>query len=147
MRPTGIHLDVEPHTFDNWSTEKQKLTKQYLEMLGIISTYCKDQNYKLSVSIPLHYGAEVVDKILVLVDEVYFMCYENVKTSYIERKIIPFLDFGKDKIVLALRTEDFNGRVEMEEKISELRELTSIKKFAYHDLRRMISFDRKNIEK
>jgi hypothetical protein len=146
-RPIGVHLDVEPHTFENWSTEKAKLTKKYLEMLGAISTYCKDMGYKLSVSIPLHYGAETVDKIFMQVDEVYFMCYENVKSSYIEKKILPYKDFAKNKIVLAFRTEDFANRVEMEEKINEIRKLTSIKKFAYHDLRRIISFDRKNIEK
>ena len=147
LTPAGIHLDVEPHTFDEWATEKQKLIKQYLEMLGKISTYCKDYNLKLSVSIPLHYGEEVVDKIFGLVDEVYFMCYENVKTDYLERKILPYKDFAKDKIILAFRTEDFANRVEMEEKINEVRTQTNITKFAYHDLRRMLTFDRLNIEK
>lgn len=146
-KPVGIHLDVEPHTFDNWSTEKAKLSKMYLEMLGQISQYCKDYDYKLSVSIPLHYGPELVDNIFERVDEVYFMCYENVKSTYIERKITPYLDYAKDKIVLAFRTEDFENRVEMEDKIKDVSKLTSIKKFAYHDLRRIISFDRVNIEK
>ena len=146
-KPVGIHLDVEPHTFDNWSTEKPKLTKLYLEMVGQISQYCKDYDYTLSVSIPLHYGPEIVDAIFNKVDEVYFMCYENVKSSYIEKKITPYLDYAKDKVVLAFRTEDFENRIEMEEKINDIRKLTSVKKFAYHDLRRIISFDRVNIEK
>ena len=145
--PYGIHLDVEPHTFDEWDTERQRLIKQYLEMLGKASTYCKDRSIKLSVSIPLHYSEDVVDQILKLVDKVYFMCYENVNTDYIDRKVTPFIDNAKEKIVLAFRTEDFANRMEMEEKINELRKQTSIKAFAYHDLDRMISFDRVNIEK
>lgn len=147
LNPKGVHLDVEPHTFDEWATEKAKLSNMYISMLGKISTYCKDHQYKLSVSIPLHYGQEIVDQIFSMTDEVYFMCYENVKADYIDRKITPYKDFAKDKIVLAFRTEDFLNRVEMEDKISEISQLTNLKKFAYHDLRRIISFDRANIEK
>jgi hypothetical protein len=147
VQPTGIHVDIEPHTFDEWPTEKAKLLSQYLEMMGKISTFCDDHKLQLSVSIPLHYGEEVIDKLLVICDHIYFMCYENVKTSYIVNKVKPFLDNGKDKLVLALRTEDFANRIEMEHKIKELQEQTSLSSFAYHDLRRMISFDKKNIEK
>lgn len=147
IKPSGIHIDIEPHTFDEWSTEKQKLISQYLEMMGKISTYCKEHDLKLGVSVPLHYGQEVIDKLLKLCDEIYFMCYENVKSDYIERKVKPYLDNGKKKLVLAFRTEDFSNRIEMENKIKEMQKLTSLDAFAYHDLRRIISFDQKNIEK
>ena len=80
------------------------------------------------------------------VDEIYFMCYENVKTDYLVNKLTTYTDDGLDKIVVALRTEDFASRVELEDKITEIEKLTGIKKFAYHDLRRMISFDRKSVE-
>ena len=115
--------------------------------MGKISTYCNAHELKLAVSIPVHYGQKVVDKLLAITDEIYFRCYENVKTSYIVNKVKPFIDNGKDKIVLALRTEDFANRIEMEDKIKELKTLTSVNAFAYHDLRRMVSFDRTNIEK
>lgn len=146
-KPTGIHLDVEPHTFEDWSTEKPKLTAMYLEMVGKASTYCRDNEMELSVSIPLHYGEEVVDQLLELCDYIYFMCYENVKTSYIDKKVTPFIDNGKDQIVLAFRTEDFNNRIELEDKIKEVEAQTAISAFAYHDLRRLVAFDRVNIEK
>ncbi|MCB9223390.1 MAG: hypothetical protein H6582_04350 [Crocinitomicaceae bacterium] len=147
FEPKGIHLDVEPHTFEDWATEKPKLIKMYLEMIGKAKTYCKDNNLEFSVSIPLHYGEEVVDQLLEACDYVYFMCYENTKTDYIDKKITPYIDNGKDQIVLAFRTEDFNNRIEMEDKIKEVEALTSIDAFAYHDLRRLITFDRVNIEK
>ncbi|MEX1003004.1 MAG: hypothetical protein WDZ35_12875 [Crocinitomicaceae bacterium] len=146
-QPSGIHLDVEPHTFDEWPAEKQRLIKQYLEMLGKASTYCKERDIKLTVSIPLHYSEDVIDQIFQLTDHVYFMCYENVDVAYIQRKILPYIDNAKEKIVLAFRTEDFNNRMEMEEKINEVKAQTSITSFAYHDLNRLISFDRENIEK
>jgi len=146
VKPKGIHLDVEPHTFENWGIEKQKLLNQYVEMVGKVSTYCDANNLELEVSIPLYYGPEVVDKLLALVDRIYFMCYENVKTEYLVNKLTTYIDNGRDKIVVALRTEDFVNRIEMEAKIKEIEKQTGIIKFAYHDLRRMISFDRKSIE-
>lgn len=146
FKPKGIHLDVEPHTFDEWGTEKQRLLNLYLKMVGKISTWCKQKDIKLAVSIPPTYGADVVDNLIPLVDEIYFMCYENVKTEYLVNKLITYVDDAKDKMVIALRTEDFINRIEMENKIKELESQTGIKKFAYHDLRRMILFDRKSIE-
>jgi hypothetical protein len=146
FRPAGIHLDVEPHTFEEWASEKQRLINQYLKLVGKVSTYCKSNDYKLTISIPLHYGAEVIDNLLGTVDEIYFMCYENVKTDYLVNKLTTYTDDGLNKIVVALRTEDFASRVELEDKITEIEKLTGIKKFAYHDLRRMISFDRKSVE-
>lgn len=146
FKPKGIHLDIEPHTFAEWATEKQRLTNQYLEFVGKISTYCKDNDLELAVSIPLHYGPEVVDQLLGMVDQVYFMCYENVKIDYLVNKLTTYTDNGLEKLVVALRTEDFANRTEMEEKITEIEKRTGIVNFAYHDLRRMIAFDRKSIE-
>ena len=146
ITPKGIHLDIEPHTFDNWATEKQILLNQYIEYVGKVSTVCKAKKLELSISIPLYYGPEAVDKLLVLVDYIYFMCYENIKTDYLVNKLTTYIDNGKDKIVVALRTEDFVNRIEMEAKIKEIEKLTGITRFAYHDLRRMVAFDRKSIE-
>ena len=146
FKPKGIHLDIEPHTFPEWATEKQKLINQYLECVGKISTYCKENNLALAVSIPLHYGPEVVDQLIVMTDQIYFMCYENVKTEYLVNKLTTYTDSGLKKIVVALRTEDFENRVAMEAKITEIEQKTGITNFAYHDLRRMIAFDRKSIE-
>lgn len=144
--PKGIHLDIEPHTFDNWPAEKQVLLNQYLEFVGKASTFCKSKNLELAVSIPPNYGPEVVDKLFALVDKIYFMCYENVKTEYLVNKLVTYTDNNISKMVVAFRTEDFANRIEMEAKIKEIESLTAITEFAYHDLRRMVAFDRKSIE-
>ena len=146
FKPKGIHLDIEPHTFDNWSADKQNLLNQYTDFVGKVSTYCKAKDLELAVSIPPNYNPEVVDKLLGLVDHIYFMCYENVKTEYLVAKLTTYVDNGLGQVVVAFRTEDFANRVEMEAKISDIEKQTGITQFAYHDLRRMISFDRKSIE-
>jgi hypothetical protein len=146
-QPDGIHLDIEPHTFPEWKTNKQETVNQYLEMVGKASTFCREQKLELAVSIPLHYGKEVIDKLFVLCDHVYFMCYENIDTDYILKKVVPFVDNSKDQITLAFRQEDFANRIEMEEKINLIESKTELKSYAYHDLRRMIEWDRHAIRK
>ena len=50
---------------------------------------------------------------------------------------------NKEKVVIALRTEDFINRLEMEDKIDVLQDSLKVNEFAYHDLQRIISFDKK----
>lgn len=142
----GIHLDIEPHTFEDWASDKQILQNQYVELVGKVSTFCKENGFALSISIPLHYGQETIDKLFPKVDAVYFMCYENVKTDYLIKKVTPFVDNASDKIVLAFRTEDFENRIGLEEKLQEIATRTHLRSFAYHDLRRMVEFDMQSIK-
>jgi len=143
----GVHLDIEPHTFETWKTDRMKLLNRYIELIGYVSSYCKNNNLLLEISIPLYYNPDVVDKLFKKVDRIYFMAYENVKNEYIERKIKTFSDFAKDKITIALRTEDFNNRIEMENKMDTLEYITNIHNFTYHDLGRLIQMDKDNIKK
>jgi hypothetical protein len=143
----GLHLDIEPHTFKNWKTERMKLLNRYADLVGLVSTYCKENNLELDISIPLYYNPEIIDKLLNKVDHIYFMAYENIKDEYINRKINPFTDFAQSKLVIALRTEDFSNRIEMEHKMDTLENITNIHNFAYHDLGRLIQMDKDNIKK
>jgi hypothetical protein len=102
---------------------------------------------ELDISIPLYYNPEIIDKLLNKVDHIYFMAYENIKDEYINRKINPFTDFAQSKLVIALRTEDFSNRIEMEHKMDTLENITNIHNFAYHDLGRLIQMDKDNIKK
>jgi hypothetical protein len=143
----GVHLDIEPHTFDNWGTDRMKLLNAYVVLVGEASTYCKEHDLKLEISIPLHYNPEIIDKLFGVVDKIYFMSYENVSNKYIYRKIQNYVDSNQDKIEIALRTEDFKNRIEMENKIDTLAKITNVQNFTYHDLRRLIKLDRDNLNK
>lgn len=140
---TGIHLDIEPHTFDNWEKDRRKLLNKYVVLVAEVSRFCKKNNLKLEISVPKHYDPFIMDQLFQLVDKVYFMCYENVDTDFLVRKISPFMEKNGAKIVIALRTEDFNNRLEMENKIDELQDRLDLDEFAYHDLQRIISFDKR----
>lgn len=142
--PVGIHLDIEPHTFENWETDRRDLLNKYVILVAEVSRFCKANNLKLEISVPKHYDEFIMDQLFQLVDKVYFMCYENVDTDFLVRKLSPFVEKNKDKVVIALRTEDFANRLDMENKIDELQEKLKITEFAYHDLQRIVSFDKRD---
>jgi hypothetical protein len=134
----GLHLDVEPHTFPDWDTNKEYYLNEYVNMVKIAKIYCIQNKLTLSISIPLHYPKESIEQLFELVDFVYFMCYENVKTDYIVRKTE---GYDATKTIIALRTEDFGSISDLNNKIDELANLVVVKGFVIHDLGRLIQLD------
>lgn len=143
---TTIHIDYEPHTFANWKEKKDDYMAQYLKSLEKARQFCNEKHMKLIIDIPLHYDEKFVKDLIALCDNVCFMAYENVKTSYINNKLQPYLT-TKDKISIALRTNDFTSRSALEEAINELSGLTGINNYYLHDLTRCIAWDEKAVEK
>ena len=145
----GYHLDVEPHALKEWKLSQENkdiLLNKYIDLLKRSSKLLHSKGLKLTVSIPLHFPVEVVEQIYDLVDGVHFMCYENVGIDYLVRKLTPFKELN-DKTNIALRTEDFSSRKEMEELGALLVQLTGCKNLTYHDLNRMIELDKKELKR
>ncbi len=141
---SSLNLDVEPHTQDDWHENKPAYMKKYHALVAEARAYCDTKDWQLSVSIPTHYPKEDIDKIYTQVDRVYFMCYENVKTEFIVRKtnIYP-----KEKTFIALRTNDFNNRLEMGNKFKELNLNTNVAGYLVHDLGSLLEFDTNSLNK
>jgi hypothetical protein len=135
---SGIHLDVEPHTISDWDTNKEAYLVKYVTMVNEAKKFCDQHKLTLSVSVPLNYPKETLDQVYATVDVVYFMCYENVKTDYIIRKIS---GYEESKTIIALRIEDFNTANELYAKIDELANLVSVKGYIIHDLGRLIKLN------
>lgn len=133
----GIHLDIEPHTFADWNANKEVYIEKYLIMVNEAKNYCEQKKISLSLSVPLHYPKALLDILYTKVDNIYFMCYENIKTDYILRKIE---GFDESKTIIALRTEDFKTSADLYSKIDELSNLVSVKGYIIHDLGRLIQF-------
>lgn len=141
---SAIHLDVEPHTQDDWHEKKPEYLKKYHALLVEANKFCEKNGLKLGVSIPTHYPEEDIFKIFEAVDRVYFMCYENVKTDFIVRKT---MKYPTEKKYIALRTNDFKNRLEMEQKFIELNQKTKTAGYVVHDLGSMLEFDTNSINK
>lgn len=141
---TSVHIDYEPHTLSDWDTQKANYLANYIAVLKKTKEYCKEKYLKLNIDIPLHYDQKAVNEMIEICDNVCFMAYENVKSTYIRDKVAPYEN--KSKISIALRTNDFTSRAALEEKINELSQLTGITNFYIHDLTRCITWDEKAVE-
>ena len=137
----SIHLDIEPHTFDDFKTNQASYFAKYIQVLSDADAFCKKQNLQLEVSIPLSYPDDVLDKIFSVCNKVYLMAYENIDPDFIARKCEEEMKRGKSKIVLALRTKDFENRAQMEEHFKKL----GIKNIAYHDYETLLELDKKAV--
>jgi hypothetical protein len=140
---SAIHLDVEPHVNKDWHENKASYLIKYHALIAEASSFCKANNIKLGVSIPTHYPEDDIRKIFDSVDRVYFMCYENVKTDFIARKTNKY---DSSKTYIALRTNDFENRLEMENKFSELVPLVKVAGFVVHDFGSLMEFDINSIK-
>ena len=137
----GIHLDIEPHTFDDFKENKEAYFEKYTALLQKAKTYAVANKLELSVSIPLHYPEDVLKTIFNLCDKVYLMAYENVTVEHIVKKTAEEMALGKDKVVLALRTKDFENREQMDAHFTKL----GFTKICYHDFDYLREFDNKSI--
>ncbi len=136
-----IHLDIEPHAMDGFKENKEEYFKKYLLLLKQAKQFTDKNRLELSVSIPLHYPAEVLKEVFASCSHVYLMTYENVKPEHISEKTKEEMALDPDKVVIALRTKDFNSRADMDQHFKTIQ----AKKMAYHDLDDLISFDKKSI--
>ena len=137
----GIHLDIEPHTFDDFKENKEQYFKKYINVLKQAKQFADNNKLELSVSIPLSYPDEILNEINSVCNQVYLMAYENVDPDFISRKTTEEKAILKNKCVLALRTKDFDNRTSMDETFKKL----GFEKTAYHDLDDLIKFDNTSI--
>ncbi|CAG5084174.1 TolC family protein [Parvicella tangerina] len=134
----GVHLDVEPQTFDDWDDKKAFYAEAYVKMFETVHLWCQSNSLKLAASLPTYFPEEAVNKVFDQGGEVFFMCYENVTASYLEKRLGGYV--GND-FTIALRPEDFADAIEMNKKIDELSGLLQTKRFIIHDLERLLKFD------
>jgi hypothetical protein len=138
----GIHLDIEPHTRADWKTNKEELKLKYLQLVKETKLFCQTNRIQLSIDVPLSIDSSFALELFKEVDIVRFMAYENVKEDYILRKMNAYKEF-KNKSALALRTEDFTSRNELEEFAKKTMAKLDLKQLNLHDLNRLIEMDKK----
>jgi hypothetical protein len=136
-----IHLDIEPHTMEGFQERKDSYFAKYVQLLQQVREFCSKNKLRLSISIPLHYPESVLKEIIPLCDNVYLMAYENIKPEFIAEKIKVEQQLGGNKIVIALRTKDFENRAAMDTHFKTLKAT----KMAYHDLDDLLNFDNTSI--
>ncbi|MFI5203833.1 MAG: hypothetical protein ACHQF2_05000 [Flavobacteriales bacterium] len=136
----GVHLDYEPHTFGDWDQRKAEYLRDYQKILALASDFCKKRGLELRISIPTHYPVESVQSFLPYCDGIVFMAYENIKMGHLLNKLSPYTDQGQ-KVFIALRTEDFKSRTELESFLQEFSATSGFTQFYVHDVARCMQWD------
>ena len=129
----GVHLDVEPHTLDDYRANSDQRLSEYIEMLEAIRAGILDR--ELSVSVPLHWPRPVYQRIAELADQVYLMAYEFKDLDQLQRRVGRLMPlFDQQQMVVALRIKDFENEWAMESTIDHLYSELGANTFALHPL-------------
>ena len=129
----AIHLDIEPHLLAQYKQDKAQLLQDYLTLLETVRLRFPQQT--ISVSVPHHWPAEVLVTLNDYVDQVYLMAYESSDVDKISKRVKTVLEsVPLNKLVVALRQEDFGNELQLEQAIDTLRQATGVEQFAVHKL-------------
>lgn len=131
---TGIHLDIEPHVLADYKPHKEKYQAWFLEMIREVKGHL-GRKAGLTVSLPVSHPPELVEAIGRYTDKIYVMAYGTKKIKTMERRLASFKKIPPEKLVIALRPDDFTTELELELFIDRLGRDYGYTAFAFHDLR------------
>lgn len=136
---SALHLDVEPHTFDDYQTKKEYYLSLYVQLLKTAKMYATQKGMKLSVDIPVFYPEATVKEIYKQADTVYLMAYQITSMNYLATRVSEELTQGKEKTVIAFRANDFAKRSDFETYLKNASTKLNMSTFAMHDLSRFVN--------
>ncbi|MBZ9613245.1 hypothetical protein [Rheinheimera maricola] len=129
----SIHLDIEPHMLAQYQQDKVAVLNDYIALLASIRL--RNPMLNLSISVPHHWPREVLLSLNDYVDQVYLMAYETTDLDQISARIKQVLSsIPMDKLVVALRKEEFSDELQLENAIETLSQSTGVTQFAVHKL-------------
>jgi hypothetical protein len=137
----GIHLDIEPHVLPDFSANKELYFTYYIEMLKTIRAALKPST-PLSVSVSLVFPDSCLSAIFPLVDNVFFMVYGRRYIGPWNAATLTKVQMNIEKTVIAFRPQDFQSKKMLEDFMRQINRATSIRKFAFHELKQLIQLTR-----
>jgi len=142
LRGSALHLDVEPHVFDDFDRREDEYLRRYLEVLRVARRTIGERN-ELVVSVPLFWPDRVYREIATVVDRVHLMAYGEKETPERASQTLEVArHFAPRQRVIALRPEDFINPWTLDQAISTLQKVVQADRFALHDLESFLEFIR-----
>ncbi len=135
----AIHLDIEPHTFDDYQHNPDSFLNNYISMLRKIRDAI--DNRHLSISVPMSWPKPIYKEISQLADTVYIMAYGDKRISKLEKRLAKSISqLPPYKAVIVLRTADFVDEWALEQAFDKLRYKLGITQFAIHSFRSFVAY-------
>jgi hypothetical protein len=132
INANGVHIDVEPHTFDDWDEKKEEYFIKYKAMLSAARELTNEAGLELSVSAPLFYG-KILSDIANLTDSIVLIPYGITDIQDFSQKVTESLLNEFYYSVIALRPGYFGSETEMKEFSKQINEVMGLKRIAIHD--------------
>lgn len=136
---SALHLDVEPQALDDYHTRKEYYLNLYVQLVKTAKTYATQKGIKLSVSIPVYWPEATLKEIYKQADTVYLMAYEIQSMDYLKTRVSEEMALGKNKTIVAFRSNDFTTRTAFETYLTNAMTKLSASKVAMHDLTRFVN--------
>lgn len=106
---SGIHLNIEPHTFDDYKENKEKYIERMNQIYAQAQAWCGKNNIKLSVSIPLHLPIENATFLSENKIEAYIMAYETTDQLKLLNRTKTLRNVLEGNFIWVLRLSDFTN--------------------------------------
>jgi hypothetical protein len=129
---SGIHLDIEPHTLNDWEENTGEYLQAYADMVAQVREWTEEKELKLSISITEEYRS-LFDELDSLVDKVVLMTYGSSDFQNYSKRYGEVIMAAPLGTAIALRTSDFESFSSMEELIQNIKEGFGVGKFFIHD--------------
>lgn len=135
---TGIHLDIEPHTFSDYRENMDSYVENMNTIFTQVNQLCNENNMQLSVSVPMNLtekNAKVLRKLKI---KTYIMAYENVDQNKLLKRTEKLRNILKDNFVWVLRLSDFKNDEELKMALKELKN-QGITEISYYDVSALLN--------
>lgn len=129
---SGIHLDIEPHTYEDYHENKATYINNMNNIYKKINNWCKSKSLNLSVSIPMHLPEENAKVLAKEKIDVYIMAYENVNQKALLNRTETLRKILKS-YVWVLRVNDFKEEKKLNEALLELYK-NNVLNIGYYDV-------------
>lgn len=139
----GVHLDVEPHTFDDWDTQRALYEQNYVEMLQNAKEVFTANDLFLSVSIP-HFYDPILSDIDPIADEIIVMVYDTTDLEVLKRRIEDESQLFGDKLHVAVRPSDFANFDDLQTFVQQIVAQTAAVEVVLHDAGSLLNIERES---
>jgi hypothetical protein len=140
---SGIHLDVEPHTFDDWESQRTAYEQNYVLLLERASEIFSVNNLSLSVSIP-HFYDSILPDINQTANEIVVMVYETQDLEVLKQRIDQESQVLGEKLNVAIRPSDFANFDDLNTFVQQIVNQTAAHAVVLHDAGSLLNIENRS---
>ena len=129
----GIHLDIEPHTLDDWDERAAMYLDEFTTALAFARHLTSENGLALSISLPVFHDRGHIAAVVEQCDDVVLMAYGAHGTQEVLKRLVGDLAATASRLSVALRPDDFVAAEELDAYSEHLSRTAAVKGFVLSD--------------